>query len=165
MTLFEEKRSKTFLSDFSGMHGFLLQYSSNKRGEFYPTWQIAESTDIWRQESCFSFPFSFALLVNFSSRYWKLTEQKERWAWIHKKWGFDLKEVKNQRVGSTHITRSGEVMSHIMSNNDTSEKKNNFKKCLLDIKSRGMFATASKRSFILNYFYVQDFQIIYRASA
>lgn len=37
VTLFEEKRSKTFLYDFSGMYGFLLQYSSNKREEFYPT--------------------------------------------------------------------------------------------------------------------------------
>lgn len=118
--------------------GFCYSIAAIKEGSFIQPDKL-QSTHTERQESCFSFPFSFALLVNFSSRYWKLTGQKERWSWTHKKWDFDLKEV-NQRVGSTHITRSGEVMSHIMSNNDTSEKKNNFKKCLVDIKSRGMFA-------------------------
>lgn len=91
---------------------FLPQYSSKKIGEFYLTWQIAESSNRGRQKYFFFLSFSFALLVNFSSRYWKWAEQKEGWAWIQKKWGFDLKEGKNQSTGSTHITRSGEVMSH-----------------------------------------------------
>lgn len=120
VTLFEEKRRHSFMI-FLVCMGFCYSIAAIKEGSFIQPDKL-QSTHTERQESCFSFPFSFALLVIFSSRYWKLTGQKERWSWTHKKWDFDLKEV-NQRVGSTHITRSGEVMSHIMSNNDTSEKK------------------------------------------
>lgn len=82
----------------------LPQYSSKKIGEFYPACQIAESSNRETQEIFFCLSFSFALLVNFSSRYWKWTEQKERWAWIQKKWGFDLKKKVKIRAQRVHIS-------------------------------------------------------------